>query len=48
MDRIPVFRVEEVDAVAEYVLVVLFDSEALPRVHSSEAQLQLCENLFLR
>jgi hypothetical protein len=39
---------EEVDTVAEYVLVVLFDSEALPCVHSSEASLQLCENLFLR
>jgi hypothetical protein len=40
--------VKEVDALAEYVLVVFLDSEALSCVHLSEAPLQLRENRSLR
>ena len=49
MDRIPVLRMKEVDALAKYLrLMIALDSEPLPRVHSAEAFLQPCKNVLLR
>ncbi len=49
MDRIPVFQVKEVDAVAEYAgLVIALDAEPLSRVQPAEAPLQLRRNVLLQ
>jgi hypothetical protein len=45
--RIPVLRVKEVNAVPEYVLVILLDSESLPGMHWSQPLLQLLHYILL-
>ena len=49
MDRIPVLRMKEVDALAKYLrLMIALDSEPLARVNSPEAFLQPRKNVLLR